>query len=110
LVRLEGDLDLSCQLPVRQAIDEASLVLGDWAPCVIVDMSAVHFIDSAGLSTIIHAGKWISVRGGRFVLIGLQPRVRKILEITRTLPMFESYQTLEDFTAEREPPPGPDGH
>ena len=65
---------------------------------VIVDLSGVPYIDSAGLGVLL--GHWsYTQRGGhKFALVGMSPRVRKIFEITHTdtvLPMFATQAEAE---------------
>ena len=50
---------------------------------VLVDFSEVSDVGSAGIGFIV--GVYASTRelGGRFILVGLKPRVRKIFDVTR---------------------------
>jgi anti-anti-sigma factor len=50
---------------------------------VLADFSEVPDIGSAGIGFIV--GLYMSTKnsGGRFVLVGLRPRVREVLDITR---------------------------
>ena len=49
---------------------------------LIIDLSAVHYIDSSGLSAILVADRLCKSNGGTFVLTGLQPPVRKLVDIS----------------------------
>jgi anti-anti-sigma factor len=50
---------------------------------IVVDLSRVHFMDSAGCSVLLWVHKQILERGGRLVLCGLQSGVRALFEILR---------------------------
>jgi anti-anti-sigma factor len=60
---------------------------------VTVDLSGVTFIDSSGLGTLVEAHKRISVAGGRLTVIGSQPNVRKVFEISRLAGMLRVHET-----------------
>jgi anti-anti-sigma factor len=50
---------------------------------VLVDFSDVADIGSAGIGFIVGVYTSTQNSGGRFVLVGLRPRVREVLDITR---------------------------
>jgi anti-sigma B factor antagonist len=65
---------------------------------VIIDLSGVPYIDSAGLGVLL--GHWSHTqRGGhKFALVGMSPRVHTIFEITHTdtvLPIFATQAEAE---------------
>lgn len=47
-----------------------------------IDLSAVTFLDSTGLGAILDADRAVRAAGGRLELVGLQPTVRRVLEVT----------------------------
>jgi anti-anti-sigma factor len=49
---------------------------------VLVDFSEVSDIGSAGIGFIVGVYTSTKNSGGRFVLVGLQPRVREVLDLT----------------------------
>jgi len=50
---------------------------------VIVDLPAVTFIDSSGLTTLADAHARMSSAGGRLAIDGVAPSIEKVFEITR---------------------------
>jgi anti-anti-sigma factor len=50
---------------------------------ILADFSEVSDIGSAGISFIVGVYTSTKNSGGRFVLVGLQPRVREVLDLTR---------------------------
>ena len=50
---------------------------------ILVDFSEVPDIGSAGIGFIVGVYTSTKNSGGRFVLVGLRPRVREVLDITR---------------------------
>ena len=63
---------------------------------VILDMNAVNFLTSAGIRTLILAAKAVSRRGGKMVLLNLDPKVRQVLEIANLAKWIPIHQSLEE--------------
>lgn len=97
VLHLEGELDIA-GLPAFQQGVERVCTEGD-PPRLIVDFSAVTFIDSCGLSGVVRAWKRVSGLGGRFVLVGVRGRVLQVFRITGTLQAFEIYDDLNALVA-----------
>jgi anti-sigma B factor antagonist len=76
-VRGEVDLRTSPQLRVL-LVDAARRVDGP----LLVDLSDVGYMDSSGVGTMVFVKREVEKSGGKLVLIGLQQRVRSVLEIT----------------------------
>lgn len=66
---------------------------------LIIDLSGVSFIDSSGLGALLSGYKNANLRSGSFVLVGLQPRVQSMFELTRLHRVFEIFPTLEGALA-----------
>jgi anti-sigma B factor antagonist len=60
---------------------------------VVVDLSGVDFLDSAGLGLLVALLKRVSERGGDLKIAGLQKKVRMVFEITRAFKVFEIFET-----------------
>lgn len=60
----------------------------------IVDLKQATFIDSAGLETLLWIKRRTDDMFGQVKLINVDPNVRKILEITRLGPRFETHHDL----------------
>ena len=80
VLQLRGELDAANEDQLRCAI---RTVLDHHGPHVLVlDLSALGFTDCAGLSAIMWARKRLAVRGHELVLTGIQPLVRRLLNVT----------------------------
>jgi anti-sigma B factor antagonist len=62
---------------------------------VILDLSAVEFIDSSGLGAIVAAMKQLGA-GRRLDLAGLSPTVEKVFHLTRMDTVFNLFASLDD--------------
>lgn len=63
---------------------------------LVVDLSAVRFIDSSGLGALLSGYKNAALHHGSLVLSGLQPRVQSMFELTRLHRVFDIYPSLQD--------------
>lgn len=90
--------------------DYLQRLLENGANKLILDLSAVRFIDSSGLGALLSGYKNAVLRHSGFMLAGLQPRVQSMFELTRLHRVFEIYPTLEDALVDKpeETPHEPD--
>src|SRR4051794_1212929 len=75
LVSLRGELDLS----TAPALDEA---LRDANSEIVVDLSALAFIDASGLNVLASAGRRAERHGDRLVNINASPLARQMFRLT----------------------------
>lgn len=73
---------------------EALRLLGD-APDVVVDLSGVEFLDSAGVGVLVGLFKNSRLHGGRARFCGLSPGVRSVLELIQLDRIFEIYDDVQ---------------
>lgn len=83
-----GDEPAAAQKVVQEAIMDRRIV--DF----VIDFQACPFIDSVGLEALLWMKRRCEEMFGRVKLINLDENVRKILEITRLEPRFESCRDL----------------
>ena len=65
----------------------------------VFDLSAVDFMDSAGLGSLIAVLKRITEQGGDMKLACLQKKPRMVFEITRAYKVFEIFDSVEEAVA-----------
>lgn len=65
---------------------------------LILDLSATKYCDSSGLSAILMANRLCKDSSGEFTLIGLNPTVRKMIEIAQLDKVLNIKSTLEDLS------------
>jgi anti-anti-sigma factor len=80
LVRCEGRLVTADHEYLQAKKDE---IKGANCKKVLADFREVPEIGSAGIGFIVGVYTYTKNSGGRFVLVGLRPRVREVLDITR---------------------------
>ena len=80
MLRLRGELDAANQDLLRCVVRS---VLDHHSPRILVlDLSALRFADCAGLSAVLWAHKHLARQGHELVLAGIQPLVRRLLDVT----------------------------
>ncbi|MBV1925682.1 MAG: STAS domain-containing protein [Rhodobacteraceae bacterium] len=65
---------------------------------VVLDLSAVDFVDSSGLGAIVASLKQMGA-GRRLDLAGLTPTVDKVFRLTRMDTVFKLFPSLDDALA-----------
>lgn len=63
---------------------------------IVVELSELEIIDSAGLGELVVVHMWIRAAGCSLKLAGANPRVHKLLELTNLLSVFDVHPTLDD--------------
>jgi len=62
---------------------------------LLVDLSAVGFLDSSGLGALVRALTLAQKEGGSAKLLHAGPQVRKLLQLTKLDSVFEIHEDLE---------------
>ena len=93
---MAGDLDVVGGPELRREI-VAAVAGGD--VYLILDLTAVDFIDSFGIGVVVGSLKRARQRSGDLALVCPEPRVRRVFElcdIDRILPLHESVDQVPD--------------
>jgi anti-anti-sigma factor len=85
-VDTEGAVNLDIQLHAALAEGKHKMVL---------DMSELRYINSAGLRTLADVLTQNKENGGDLKLVGLNPKIRRVFEIVGFNHFFSSYETVE---------------
>jgi len=103
IVSVQGELDVTSSQRFDDCLSEAA---GE-SDQVILDMSAVDFMDTTALAVIVAHWRRHADEGGRFLLAGARYRYTKALWITGLADRLPMYDTVgEALTALAEAGPG----
>jgi len=91
---LEGRLDTA-----TAAEAEATLIGMLAAPGLVLDMAQVRYVSSAGLRVLLKLAKEARTKGAAYSLVGLQPAVREVFEVSGFDKIIPSYATLAEAVA-----------
>lgn len=92
----EGQRILQLKGPVTLATVFAfqSIVRADTAPTLILDFTGVPYMDSAGLGVLVSTYIAHKKSGHTIGLVGLNERVRALMQMTKVGELFPTYPTL----------------
>ncbi len=60
-------------------------------PRILLDLSAVDYLDSAGLGELVGSYTSIASRGGALKLLNPQKRITSLLQLTKLYTVFETF-------------------
>ena len=63
---------------------------------IILNLSEVPYIDSAGLGEVVRTYTTVSRQGGSLKLLNLTKRIQDLLAITKLLTVFETFENEQD--------------
>jgi len=94
---VSGDIDFANSREVRESLlDE---IQERRAGCVLVNLRQVRYIDSSGVASLVEGLKASRDLGSRFILIGLSPAAREVLQLSRLIRVFEIHDSEEQALA-----------
>jgi len=88
VLALKGEIDLHVSPSVTASLNQ---MIEKKPERLVVDLSEVTYIDSAGLAALIEGMQKVEGYGGKFRLAGLQETVRSIFEISRLDQVFQIF-------------------
>jgi anti-anti-sigma factor len=95
----EQILHLRGVLTLNNLFDFQTALRSETHKIQILDFSEVSYVDSAGVGSLI--GGFIAAQkaGRRMILVGLNERVRALLQMTNVANLFPTYETLTQAEA-----------
>jgi anti-sigma B factor antagonist len=95
IVSVSGEVDLYSAHRLRKLIWPAKRQGGGDPPRVVVNLSGVKFIDTAGLEVLLE--EWNASRqlDGRLCLVAQQGPITRLLEVTGLSDLFDLYAELD---------------
>lgn len=97
VLKLDGKLNMVSAPHLRQEVHSA-VAAGNSK--VVIDLSAVDFIDSSGLGALINGLKSTRQAGGDLRIAGPTEQVRLVLELTNMDRVLNAYETAETAFSE----------
>lgn len=63
---------------------------------LLIDLTEVPYVDSAGLGELVRTYTAVNRSGGQLKLLGLAKRIKDVLALTKLLTVFEIFETEEE--------------
>jgi len=89
VLEVHGTLDNQLGKALLPAVE--TLTTQSQAEVLLLDLSKVKFIDSAGLGGLVKVLKLTEAKGKRLMLCGVQSQVMMLLKLTRMESLFEIF-------------------
>jgi anti-sigma B factor antagonist len=91
VVALGGDIDLDRAPTVRRQLLDCVKRRQD----VLVDLSAVTYIDSSGIASLVEALQWATKRGTGLRLVAVSPQALRVFELARLDKVFSIHSDID---------------
>ena len=98
IVTVTGDITLNKGGDVLLK-DKVQSLLQQGHKNVLIDLSGVSYVDSAGLGELVQAYATTKNRGGALKLLNVTKRLRDLLVVTKLLTVFDTYDSEADALA-----------
>lgn len=95
VVSLSGEIDLQTSPDVRKFL----LKYLSQGKNLVVDMSAVGYIDSSGVASLVEAYQTARKKGNRFALAQVGPAALRVLQLARLDRVFTIFPSVEEALA-----------
>lgn len=96
IVALSGDVDLDSSPQVRTVLLESVREKRE----VLVEMSAVSYIDSSGIASLVEAYQSARRDSTRFALVAVSDAAMRVLELARLEQVFRIHASISDALAD----------
>ena len=97
LVDLAGRITLGQgSVQLRDVVAE---LLAEGTTRIVLNLAAVHYVDSSGIGELVSRHMTARHAGGRLILLHLPQKIRDLLQITKLLSLFEVYDDEETALA-----------
>lgn len=94
-IEMAGDVDANSAPLVQEQV----LPLAQPGSRILLDMTKVPYMSSAGLRMLLSLYRQVSSKDGRLVLVGLSDDIRDTMSITGFLDFFTTYETFNSGLA-----------
>lgn len=91
VVALGGEIDLDRAPAVRRQLLDCVKRGQD----VLVDLSAVTYIDSSGIASLVEALQWAKRRGSDLRLVAVSPQALRVFELARLDKVFSIHPDID---------------
>jgi len=93
-VSIVGSLDTNTY---RILENEVEPILQDKAKVLVFNMEDVTYVSSMGISVILRSKRTVEDNSGTFIMMNLQPKVKKVFDIIKALPVHNIFTGREEL-------------
>jgi anti-sigma B factor antagonist len=92
IIKITGDITLNKGGDVLLK-DKVQSLIQQGQKNLLIDLSDVSYVDSAGLGELVQAYATTKNRGGALKLLNVTKRLRDLLVVTKLLTVFDAFET-----------------
>ena len=92
-------LSLKGPLTIQTTFDFQNAARAETSPVLIIDLTEVPFVDSAGLGALVGAQVTGQKANRQVAFVGANARVKALMDMTKVSQLFRMYPTVEDAQA-----------
>jgi anti-sigma B factor antagonist len=92
VAKISGDIDAS----TAPSVTEAVLPLVQPESRIVLDMTEVPYMSSAGLRTLLSMYRQVTAKNGKLILVGLSEEIQDTMTVTGFLNFFKTSDTVEE--------------
>lgn len=92
VVAFKGDVDLESSPEARKILLERVASKAQ----ILVDMSAVDYIDSSGIASLVESFQAAKAGGQNYALVSVSASALRVLELARLDKVFPIFNSIED--------------
>jgi len=96
LVAIAGRLDTHTHAELDKAL---APLLTSGVHSLVLDLSDLVYISSAGVRSIFKARKALAGHGGKVLVARLQPQIQKVFDVVKAVPLDEIFTSVEEADA-----------
>jgi anti-anti-sigma factor len=94
MLRISGELDLASSPKLQEELDRATATSPS---LIIIDLRDLDFMDSTGLSVLIHAHQQAQQHGHRLGIVNGSRQIRRLLSLTGVAERLTVVERPEDL-------------
>jgi anti-sigma B factor antagonist len=96
IIRLEGDIDLSCSPEARKSILDVLQANKN----LLIDLGKVSYIDSSGVASLVEGYQTAKKKTLKFGLVGVSDAAMSVLKLARLDKVFPIHDSVAEFENE----------
>lgn len=96
IVAVSGELDVATAPELRLVLDDVHGAASAGSRMLIVDLSAVEFLDSTALGVLVSTLRRTDEAGGVFRVVVTHPHVLKVFRVTNLDHLMSVYATVDE--------------
>jgi anti-anti-sigma factor len=93
VIRISGSIDALTSDEAQTFFDKQ---INNTQTCLVIDLSQVDYLSSAGMRVLISAMKNARLRGGNLYLAGLRDNVHQVLNLAGFTSIFKIFPTVDE--------------